>query len=264
MTIVEYYDPRQNLPSLQEPPWLSALRGLLDALPDTVKRRLAEAAVPIELAPPHASQAEQYEHYKRIIEVRGCTLDPNSPTVLAVPGMSSDGAAHTTTSSTHYDDTIVVLTRDAKGDPHVTTLPGSTHPGQTRASIGGRVGVPDVNGDGQADVGMIEPGEYRLTPHGEHNGAAAWDVKTESNSGNLPGVRDTDHDGNFTSAECAASESRGDTLNEVMIHQGGPNAPQSAGCLNLSSNSTVYPHFIQAVGGATESMKLIVIDANRS
>lgn len=218
---------------------------------------------PIALAPAGASQAEQYAHYQRILGTRGFTLDPSGPTVLALRGMNTDGAAHATTSATRYDDTIVVLKRDAKGNPQVTTLAGSTHPGQTTAAIGGSVGVPDVNGDGKADVGMLNAGEYRLVRRTDHNGAEAWDVRTVANSGAVAGVRDTNQDGQFSDQERAASKAAGHTMTGVMIHQGAANVPQSAGCLNLSSNSTVYPEFVKALGDSKDSRKLVVLDANQ-
>lgn len=256
------HDPRQPLPKLDSKQWRALAVTLVEGFGKAGRVALDALEAPFEpnyLASPTASQAEQYEHYKRIIEARGYTLAPDSPTVLAIRGMSSDGTLHPTTSAAHYDDTLVVLTRDEKGDAHVTTFAGSTHPGQNSSTAS-----PDVTGDRRGDVGMIEPGEYKIDPRGEHAGAAAWDVKTESNSGEIPGVRDTDHDGNFTPAERTASEGRGDTLTGVLIHQGGEDNPWSVGCINLSQKEDVYPEFIEAVGGENASMTLIIIDVNRS
>jgi hypothetical protein len=245
---------------------LAAAGGaILSALPggDAIKAAIRRELNPIVPAPAGASAAKQYWHYQKMLEARGYTVDPNTPTVVAMRGMTPAGGGHATTSAASYDDTIVVLNRDAKGQPVVTTLAGSTHPGQTTASVGGTVGVPDVNGDGKADVGMIHPGEYRLVPHGDHAGAKAWDVRTPDGSGQIPGVRDTNQDGQFSKAEGDASESRKDVLTGVMIHQGGATTPWSAGCINLSQNSTVYPEFIKAAGGSAQNMKLVVLDANR-
>ena len=170
---------------------------------------LAELAkpVPIGLAPAGASQAEQYAHYERMLTSRGFTLHPSEPTVLALRGMNPDGASHDTTSASRYDDTMVVLQRDAQGQPQVTTLAGSTHPGQATAGIGGSVGVPDVDGNGAADVGMLNAGEYLLVRRTDHNGAAAWDVRTLANSGAVPGARTSIRTGSTrpSSAECRTS-----------------------------------------------------------
>jgi hypothetical protein len=218
---------------------------------------------PVERAPANATQAQKYEHYQRMLEARGYTVDEKTPTVVALRGVNSTGGKQVTTAASAYDDTIVVLKKDAQGKPVVTELAGTTHPGQSNAAVGGTVGVPDVNGDGKADVGMIDPGEYRLVPHGDHAGAKAWDVRTVDGSGQIPGVRDTNQDGKYTDAERDASQGRKDVLTGVMIHQGGHTEPWSAGCINLSQDSKVYPEFIKAAGGAAQPMKLVVLDANR-
>lgn len=221
--------------------------------------------VPITLAPAGASPAQQYAHYERILASRGFRLDPSGPTVLAIRGLNANGAAHETRNVRRYDDTMVVLKRDAQGRAQVTTLGGSTHAGASQASIGGTVGVPDVSvpKDHKADVGMLDPGEYNLVRRADHNGAEAWDVRTLAGSGAVPGVRDTNQDGKYSEEERAVSHAAGHTMTGVMIHQGAQDIPQSAGCLNLSSNSTVYPEFVTAVGDSTESRKLIVLDANQ-
>jgi hypothetical protein len=239
--------------------------GVIGALPfgDRINAAIKRELNPIERAPAKATQAQKYEHYQKMLEARGYTVDPKTPTVVALRGVNSTGGKQVTTAVSAYDDTIVVLNKDAKGKPVVTELAGTTHPGQSTAAVGGTVGVPDVNGDGKADVGMMEPGEYRLVPHGDHAGAKAWDVRTVDGSGQIPGVRDTNQDGKYTEAEREASQSRKDVLTGVMIHQGGKTEPWSAGCINLSQDSKIYPEFIKAAGGAAQPMKLVVLDANK-
>lgn len=219
--------------------------------------------VPVALPSKGATAAQQYAHYERILASRGIALHPTQPTVLALRGLNSEGTAHGTKSVPRYDDTMVVLKRDAHGQPQVTTLAGSTHPGSAKASVGGTVGVPDVSGDKKADVGMLEPGEYLLVRRAaDHNGAEAWDVRTSANSSAVPGVRDTNQDGVYSAEERTASQAAGHTMTGVMIHQGADKVPQSAGCLNLSSESKIYPEFVTALGEGTESRKLVVLDAN--
>lgn len=232
----------------------------VEALPESVRQTLYKALNPVRLAPASASEAEPFEHYRGILESRGYALDP--PTVLAIRGMSSDGTVHMTSSTRSYDDTIVVLTRDANGEAHVRVFAGATHPGQSTADIGGKVGVPDGNDDGNAAVGMIKSGEYQLEPRGNHNGAWAWNVRTTGGSGDLPGWRDTDQEGLYEPPEHSTSDAEGHTLDGVMIHQGAGDRPQSAGCINLSSNADVYPEFIEAIGGKQQSAKLVVMDAD--
>ena len=239
--------------------------GMIGALPggDRINAAIKRELNPIVLAPAKAGPNKQYEHYEKMLAARGYTLDPKTPTVVALRGISTTAGKHDTTAAPSYDDAIVVLNKDEKGKISVTTLAGTTHPGQSTAGVGGTVGVPDVNGDGKADVGMIEPGEYRLVPHGDHAGAKAWDVRTVDGSGQIPGVRDTNQDGKYSQSEKDESQSRKDVLTGVMIHQGGKTEPWSAGCINLSQDSKIYPEFIKAAGGSAQNMKLVVLDANK-
>src|SRR5262245_49024470 len=254
-TVMAPIDAREALRSVLEgaSEFFGAIPGL-GFIGTAIQRELH----PIELPYKGASEARQYEHYKKMLEARGFTLDPTNPTVVGMRGIDSTGSAHATTSAAKYDDTLVVLSKDAKGNPHVSTFPGSTHPGQSTSATMGSDDVPDVNGDKQADVGMINAGEYKVVPTHDHAGNKAWAIQTVDGSGRLPGVRDTDHDGKYTEAERDASQSRAtpDALTGVMIHQGGASNPWSTGCVNLSQNSNVYPEFIKAVGGSNSSMKL--------
>lgn len=219
---------------------------------------------PITLAQCDWTEAQRYAHYQQMLEARGYTVDATHPTVVALRGLSANGTVHETTSAARFDDTIVVLTRDAGGNPHVTTFPGSTHAGQSKISDAGakKSGVKDVDGTGGPDVGMVNAGEYQLIPRGTYNGGMAWDVRNVDGSGVLAGVRDTNHDGKFTDAERAASQARGDTLDGVMIHRGDTSTPQSVGCINLSRNEDVYPKFVGTIGDGKEPAKLVILDAN--
>lgn len=210
---------------------------------DQSRRPAPAGGVTPTLAPAGASEAERYAHYSRIIEANGGQVNPDGqPTVLGLRGLSRDGTAHDTTSSRQYDDTFVVLTRDAGGNPHVREFHGATHPGQR-----GSTSAPDVTGDHVGDVGMIRPGNYNVVPNGAHGGNASYHVRTEGGSGRLPGWRDTNHDGRFSDAERTASQNRGDTLTAVLFHQGGTTAPRSIGCQTLAPNE--YQQFIDTLGG---------------
>jgi hypothetical protein len=204
------------------------------------------------LAPPNATERERFDHYAAIIRANGGQVNPNGqPSVLAIRGMSRDGNQHDTTSNRRYDDTFVVLTPDGRA----RELRGATHPGQTRSSLS-----PDVNGDGVGDVGMIRPGNYTVVPNGPHRGAASFHVRTENGSGNIPGWRDTNHDGAFSDAERRASERRGDTLTEILFHQGGDSSPISIGCLTMPPAE--YQRFLNAIGGGRARFNFSLVDAN--
>jgi hypothetical protein len=244
-----------------------SLKDTLEALPGgkQISQRIGDlvSPPPIALAPANASAAEKYAHYERILAARGFAVDPSGPTVVALRGMNAKGNVHESTSVARYDDTMVVLNRDAQGNPQVTSFAGSTHAGSPHAAVGGKVGVKDVNDDGKADVGMLTAGEYLLVRRSaDHNGAEAWDVRTVQGYGSVPGTRDLNQDGKYSEMEKHLSSMAFHKMDGVMIHQGADTVPQSAGCLNLSSQSTIYPEFVKAVGESAQSGKLVVLDAN--
>ena len=170
--------------------------------------------------------------------------------------MDRDGRVHDTRSARAYDDMFVVLTPDGR----VQEFSGATHPGQNSSRSS-----PDVAGrnggrrDGAGDVGRINTGTYRVVPRGNHAGDRAWHVRTSGGSGRLDGVRDTNHDGNFSADERRRSAERGDQLTGVLFHQGGANRPSSIGCQTLSSAGE-YRRFINAVG-ARNAFNYTLVDA---
>lgn len=206
----------------------------------------------VTLAPANATPEQRYDHYAAIVRANGGTVDPNGTTVLGVRGLSrGQGGPHDAGSTRAYDDTFVVL-RGGRAYEYA----GATHPGQLRSSLS-----PDVNRDGQGDVGMINPGTFRARPNGDHNGAASWHVTQTNGGGRLAGVRDTNGDGRFSDAERAASAQRGDGLSEILFHQGYADRPKSIGCLTLSPN--VYDDFMSRIGGRGQGFSFTLVDANR-
>lgn len=188
------------------------------------------------------TEREQYEMYASMVRRAGGEVCPNGqPTVLGLrQGVGS--------SARRYDDQFVVLTPDGR----VQRFSGATHPGQNRSTLS-----PDVTGDGVGDVGMIRPGNYRVVPNGDHAGAPSFHVRTLEGSGNLPGWRDTNHDGQFSEGERAGSERRRDTLDGVLFHQGGPSSPTSIGCQTMSPAE--YRRFLDAVGGPRASFTYTLV-----
>jgi peptidoglycan hydrolase-like protein with peptidoglycan-binding domain len=218
--------------------------------------RRTEAPTTPTLAPSSMSEAQKYDHYAAIVRQNGGQVNPDGrPTVLGLRGLAMDGTRHASDSTRRYDDTFVVLSRDAQGQPHVRELRGATHPGQTRSSLS-----PDVTRDGVGDVGTIRPGNYEVVPNGNHGGAASYHVRTQGGSGSIPGYRDTNHDGRFTDSERAASQSRGDTLTGVLFHQGNTTSPRSIGCQTLAPDD--YRDFMRAVGGSRGRFNFTLVDAS--
>jgi len=197
---------------------------------------------PVTMAPVTGTEREQYAMYASMVERAGGQVCPNGqPTVLGL-------RQGTGTSARAYDDAFVVLTPDGR----VQRFGGATHPGQNSSTAS-----PDVTGDGRGDVGMIRPGNYQVVPNGPHAGAASFHVRTLGGSGNVPGWRDTNHDGRFSESEQAGSESRRDTLSGVLFHQGGSNAPSSIGCQTMSPAE--YQRFLNAVGGSRASFTYTLV-----
>ena len=172
---------------------------------------------------PAALTSEAYRLYGDLAREGGAAPSPGSVTVLGLRGLSSARTVHATRYAHAFDDMLVVL----RADGTVEQFPASTHPFE----LDGVPGVPDVDGDRVADVGMIRPGVYDVAGRERTiAGAASFAVTVHgSGAGKLPGWRDTDHDGVLTAAERTASERRSDGLSDGLFHQGEGGAPAAVG-----------------------------------
>lgn len=224
-------------------------------LSELEKAPVKETAGALKLAPKNASMKEKFDHYAAIVKANGGKVNPNGQaTVLGVRGMDSNGNRHSTTltgKGMHYDDVIVVL----KPNGTVLELPANTHGNQSYQRR-----APDVNGDGSGDLGMIRPGNYSVVPNGQYLGNASFHVRTTGGSGNLPGYRDTNHDGVFSEAEKANAVKKGYVSTEILFHRGGDNHNWSMGCQTL--NGPQYDQFLKAVGGKGAAFNYSLVDAN--
>ncbi len=203
-------------------------------------------------AAPTALSSDAYRIYGDLAREGGAAPSPGLVTVLGLRGLSHDGDVHDTRYAHAFDDTLVVL----RADGTVERFPASTHPFE----LDGVPGVPDVDGDRVADVGMIRPGVYDVAGRDRTiAGAASFAVAVHgSGAGKLPGWRDTDHDGVLTDAERASSERRGDGLTDVLFHQGEGGAPAAVGCQVLPATS--IRAFVAAVGGARARFRYVLVD----
>jgi hypothetical protein len=150
-----------------------------------------------------------------------------------------------------YDDTLVVITADDR----LVKLAVSTHPWETRSQH-----VPDVDGDGKGDVGMIFPGRYVAVARdasGNIGGAKTFHVLTTARIDGLAGARNTDGDDAYSEAEIAKSRTRGDKLTAVLFHQGGDGAPAAVGCQVLDAEG--IRTFAREVG---RELDYVLVDAN--
>ena len=197
-----------------------------------------------------------FAKWAQVAALAGATVNRNrEATVIGVRGASLDGTTHATRARHAFDDYVVVL----KPDHSIVKIPMSTHPFET----GGVAGVPDVDGDGVEDVGMIHPGLYRAVGRGNTRlvgGHNAFDVSTAAGSGRLPGTRDTNHDGVFSDAEAAASDDRGDKVTSVLFHHANGGAPPAVGCQVFEEAGIVA--LIAAVGGSKASFDYALVGAD--
>jgi len=194
--------------------------------------------------------ADAYRAYGDLAKEAGAAPSAGTVTVLGLRGLAIDGTTHATSYVRAFDDTLVVL----RADGTVDRFAGSTHPFER----GGVPGVPDVDGDRIADVGMIRPGIYDVTGRERAIAGAASYAVSQRSSGALPGWRDTDHDGVLSEAERAASERRDDRITDVLFHSGEGSAPPAVGCQVLPASS--IGAFTASVGGRRARFRYLLLD----
>lgn len=207
-------------------------------------------------APPSASD---YDKEKTWAEAHGVPIPAGKVTVVA-KRRGSDAR------SEQYQDEMVVF----RPDGTIARFVATTKPAQM-PSPGSSV-VPDVNGDGRKDLGIVRPGIYEAKGN-EWFGIDGYErrafrVLTTSGSGALPAWRDTSGDGVFSAKEKQAAEQLGYKITGVLIHYGfAPNGttlgqdtyvgPWSVGCQNVPYAE--LDRFIQAVGGASASFTYAIV-----
>ena len=224
---------------------LLAAAGCASSAPEGDSTEAAEIA-------PSALASDAYRIYGELAREGGAAPSADSVTVLGLRGLSYDGQVHDTRYRHAFDDTLVVL----RADGTVERFAASTHPFESD----GVPGVPDVDGDRVADVGMIRPGVYDVAGRDRTiAGAASFAVtRHDTGAGKLPGWRDTDHDGVLTAGERAASEERRDGLTDVLFHQGEGGAPAAVGCQVLPAAS--IRSFTAAVGGSRARFRYVLVE----
>lgn len=209
-------------------------------------------------APAFAPTAE-YQREKAWAEAHGVPVPAGRVTVVAK--RRGDDAR-----TPRYQDDLVVFKRDGS----VEHFAGSTKPAQPPRE-GSRL-VPDVDRDGDKDLGMIRPGVYSARgPHlfglpGEKR--PAFKVLSQGRD-SVPAWRDLDGDGRFSQREKDLSEQRGYRLGMVRIHYGFDaggttlgdqrySGAWSVGCQNVPYGD--LDRFVAAVGGRSASFTYAVVE----
>jgi len=216
-------------------------------------------------APPATTSAapapppSDYEVEKAYAEAHGVVIEPGKVTVVA-KRRGADAL------STTYDDTLVVF----RSDGTIARFAGTTKPAQM--PVPGSSIVPDVDGDGRKDLGIVRPGVYRA-----HGGTSygvpgyersAFKVTTETDDPDLPAWRDLTGDGVYSASEKMLAEQRSYTIDGIYIHYGFAPAgttlgadtyigPWSVGCQNVQYKE--LDDFVQAVGGADATFRYAIV-----
>ena len=195
---------------------------------------------------------EAYRAYAELATEGGLTPEVGTITVLGLRGLAIDGTNHATAFGHAFDDTLVVFAKDGGS---VLRFAASTHPFELR----GVPGVPDVDGDRVADVGLVRPGVYDVAGRDRLIAGVASYAVTQGGSGRLAGWRDVDHNGILSATERVASERRSDGLTDILFHQGdGAAAPAAVGCQVLPGAS--IRSFITAIGGPKAKFRYVLVD----
>lgn len=209
---------------------VGSVGGTAPSSPGAARRMIN--GVPIKLSTAASTDAK-FDEYAAMVRAAGGKIEPGKPTILALRGVNAHtGQIHGTTSSKQLDDTIVVLEQDRDGTKHVRQWAGSTHPGQTSVNRGD---VPDVDGDGRRDVGILVEGNYAGRKHDKlHHGKVAIRITMPNGRTAVPGVRDPDHNGVYTNGNYA--HGRRSNMDGILIHGStGRGKVSSLGCFNLSN-----------------------------
>ena len=200
-----------------------------------------------------AVSAEAAQAYAKIARDAGATVSAGRVTVVGLRGLDLQAHLHDTISARAFDDSLVVLRADGTARKYAA----STHPWEKSLR-----GLPDANGDGQPDVGMLRPGRYSVVgrePARNIAGLPTYAIGTAT-SGSVPSWRDTDHDGVVSGDERARSEARGDRMSAVLFHKGGEGAPAAVGCQVMSAED--LRSFVADVGGARARFEYVLVDAH--
>ncbi len=180
--------------------------GTLDAATDKRLDLRADAV----LGPKPQGTAAKADWYRSLVTANKghWRTGVNEMNIVGLRGESVDGKRHGNAFN-QWNDTLAFVWKGTDGKMHVREFRGTTDPGQKYGD--GR----DANGDGVLDIAHLRPGSY---PYhlGTHHGVSG----AGNPNYNLPVFRDTNHDGQISAAEEAASKKRGDVGYAINLHWG--------------------------------------------
>ena len=193
--------------------------------------------------------AERFDYYKGLVESNQGVMLEGVPTLLGLRGLSPENVRHDSAENIGpYNDTFVLLRRDADGAPLLNEYLGSTHAGQksSSASPGG--------------VAQLRPGNYRTIDHGEHNNMPSWHFVTLAGDDHVPAWRDSNKNGYISDYEKNKAETNGTTATAILLHNGvNADHGRSIGCQTMRPD--IMQAFIDTIGEHT-NFCFTLVDAN--
>lgn len=158
---------------------------------------------------PESTPGNSTDHWGWLAGKLGAVAPLTRPFLIGIRGAAPLAPeTHETIARPAYDDSFVLLEADGKLPPYL--FAGATHAYQLDSGLS-----PDVDGDKRGDVGTILPGRYLLTLAADKP-YPIFVLTTPDGSGNIPAVRDTNHDGRYSPEEYA----RQSVATAVLLHSG--------------------------------------------
>lgn len=160
--------------------------------------------------------AAQYDHFKKQIQDAGGKFrsGPNQMNLLGLRTPTNTGANG---GNGRYDDRLVMLWKDSRGQPHVKFYQYNTEPARNMSRYSA-----DVNGDGRADQGCVPSGYHEYQQSSWKNGYCLRPT------GDFSVQRDMNHDGAFSENKRSGGGA------SMLFHGGGTSGTYSAGCQTFS------------------------------
>ncbi|HZH75310.1 MAG TPA: LysM peptidoglycan-binding domain-containing protein [Archangium sp.] len=189
------------------------------------------------------TEGKKYDLYAGYLTARAKKFDaiPEHVTVL---GLRHQTNTRSNNKKGLYDDRIVVLWTTVAGDKKVLEFEANTEPSaKFEYTQGG-----DADSDGNKDLGRLPEGTYTYSSRPEAHTKLGKVFRTTQDDIKLE--RDSNHDGNFTSADTVKNRKALSSWQSVLFHRGGQNSTGSAGCQTMRPE--VYEKFLKAISAAPQ------------
>lgn len=242
-------------------------RAIVSPMLDRLHEASRPPRMPAETETENLSQAQQYDVYGSIIQVRGSAAahDAMGTRDRVILGLRQDDRTTTARGRGDYNDRIVVLWKDAEGirharefndatteptaqyDGHAATVPRS--PGFEDVVRRTKIEGDDVNGDRVKDLGRLAEGttEMRAATHPRRGHPAEFALRPSLaavTAGTGRVERDSNGDGWFDARDTQGVQNLNDTF---KIHRGSSRNTDSAGCQTIGGGR--YDDFVDVVRG---------------